>query len=152
MHNTTVFILHKTNHSILGLGQPLSMQSYPLLSSNSSRQCYFWGLSCSEMAEGCQSTYVKSYVWCWQPPLLHWWTCLPRKWQFYYSSVMARGHWQEHLADAYAVAFNDQVQAFHLWLDLTHSIDVHCSLLPVLLMTMWFWWSHRICGTICWTW
>jgi len=39
-------------------------------------------------------------------------------------------------ADAYAVAFNDQVRAFHLRLDLTHNIDGCCSLSPVLLIAM----------------
>jgi hypothetical protein len=39
-------------------------------------------------------------------------------------------------ADAYAVAFNDQVRAFRLRLHLTHDIDGCCSLSPVLLMTM----------------
>ena len=38
--------------------------------------------------------------------------------------------------DAYAVAFDDQVWAFHLRLDF--DIDGCGSLSPVLLMTMWF--------------
>ena len=57
------------------------------------------------------------------------------------------------LADAYAVTVNDEVWGFHLKLRLnpTKSSRTH-SLWPISMKTTWFWWSHRICRIIFWTW